>query len=271
MTELALRFLVAAVGIPLVVASISAGGLWFVALTVVLAVVGTGEVLWLLRRAGCRPLWAPALIAAIAPLADVVVAPGRLLLPLLTVALVLGLVGLLLRAERRDALRDWGVTLAAGLYLGLPLGHGLLLRALDGGAYLLLIVVAAAWAGDTVAYAGGSFFGRHRLAPSLSPRKTVEGAIGGVLAAAVATAVGGLLAPVEIRLAMPWSLAALLGYGALLGVAGVVGDLAESLLKRQVGAKDSSSLIPGHGGLLDRLDSILFCLVVGYWCSTILW
>jgi phosphatidate cytidylyltransferase len=115
----------------------------------------------------------------------------------------------------------------------------------------VLIVVLATWAGDSAAYLSGRAFGRHKLAPVVSPGKTVEGAIGGLLASvlvgAAVFAVSGVL-PV-------WAGAVA---GAGIGVCGQLGDLSESFLKRQAGVKDSGHLIPGHGGMLDRVDALLF-------------
>src|SRR5581483_6878341 len=119
--------------------------------------------------------------------------------------------------------------------------------------------VGVTWAGETAAYAVGSSVGRHRLAPVISPRKTVEGAAA-QLAASIVTAVllAGWLLP-----AWPAWTAALAG--ALLGVVGQVGDLAESVMKRSVGRKDTGGIIPGHGGMLDRIDGLLFNVAAFYY------
>jgi phosphatidate cytidylyltransferase len=120
-----------------------------------------------------------------------------------------------------------------------------------GGMAWVLAVVLSTWAGDSAAYLAGRTFGRHRLAPAVSPGKTIEGAVGGLLAAVlVSTAVFGVSG------ALPAWAGALVGAG--LGVCGQLGDLSESFLKRQAGVKDSGDLIPGHGGMLDRVDALLF-------------
>jgi phosphatidate cytidylyltransferase len=121
-----------------------------------------------------------------------------------------------------------------------------------------LLPLALTWIGDTCAMAAGTLLGGPKLAPVLSPRKTWAGAVGGTAGAIVAALlIGRLILPrVGVHLGV-WVLATV---GAVLAVAGQVGDVAESLLKREVGVKDSSALIPGHGGVLDRLDSLYFVI-----------
>jgi phosphatidate cytidylyltransferase len=126
------------------------------------------------------------------------------------------------------------------------------------GAGQMLVLFAVVWAGDSAAYFGGRTFGRHLLAPRVSPKKTVEGAIAGLLGSVIGGTLIGLW-----RLGGPWS--ALLAITALTAIAGQIGDLAESALKRSAGVKDSSSILPGHGGILDRLDSLLFAAPVFFW------
>src|SRR5207247_2085062 len=114
------------------------------------------------------------------------------------------------------------------------------------------------WAGDSAAYYGGKALGRRALAPDISPRKTVEGAIAGLIASVIAGVVFGIS---MLREAPPRLLAA----SVVAAIAGQIGDLAESALKRSAGVKDSSSLLPGHGGMLDRVDSLLFAAPVFFW------
>ena len=120
------------------------------------------------------------------------------------------------------------------------------------GLGLSLGAIFCTWAADTGAYFAGRAFGRHKLYPKISPGKTVEGAIGGL-----ASAVGAAFL-IRFLFDVPMEAAYTAGMGAVAGVAGVIGDLSESLLKRSVGAKDSSRLIPGHGGVLDRFDGVMF-------------
>ena len=146
-----------------------------------------------------------------------------------------------------------GVAMMGPLYVGLPLGALASIRAFSGPAAVLWLIIVVT-VSDSAQYYTGRLAGRHKLAPVVSPGKTVEGAIGGVIAATIAGAVAG---PRLVE-AAPLTMATGALVGALVAAFGILGDLFESLLKRSAGAKDSSSLIPGHGGVLDRLDSYLF-------------
>lgn len=148
-------------------------------------------------------------------------------------------------------------TLAGAMYIGLPLGALAAIRTRHGAAALLVLFLSTV-VSDTAQYYAGRSFGHRQLSPAISPKKTVEGAVGGVIAtAAVLPWLGG------------WGLPGAGGFalalvGAALAVIGIVGDLFESQLKRSAGMKDSSALLPGHGGVLDRVDSLLFTGAVFY-------
>lgn len=165
--------------------------------------------------------------------------------------------------DLKGSLVESAVLVFGVLYVALTLGHLLLTRALAGGEFLILFVVLVTWAGDTGAYYTGTSLGRRRLAPAISPNKTVEGLIGGV-AVALAAAMGA-----GMWLLPSFSVADCLATGLLLSMAGVVGDLVESALKRSAGVKDSGALIPAHGGMLDRLDSMLFAAPAFYYYVTL--
>jgi phosphatidate cytidylyltransferase len=152
-------------------------------------------------------------------------------------------------------------TLLGLIYVGWLLGYAVWLHASLNGAALVLFLVGVTWAGESAAYAVGSAIGRHRLAPRISPGKTVEGAL-----AQFGTSVGAalVLAPWLLPECAPARAAVA---GALIGSLGQIGDLAESVMKRSAGVKDASDLIPGHGGLLDRIDSLLFTAPAFYYYS----
>ncbi len=149
-------------------------------------------------------------------------------------------------------------------YLPFLFSHLLLLWDLDGGRALVAMVFLVAWGGDAFAYYTGRAWGQHKLAPAISPNKTVEGSIGGVVGAGIFAL---LLAGTGL---VPLSWQSLVLLGMLANVAGQLGDLFESYLKRLGGSKDSGCLIPGHGGLLDRLDSILFAGPLLYYGALLL-
>ncbi len=156
-----------------------------------------------------------------------------------------------------------GLTLGGALYVGGLLGYAPLLAGLPegagraGGTAWLLVVVLGTASCDTGAYLVGSAIGRHKMIPHISPGKTWEGLAGGTL--------GSIVAAVALSGLLRLSLAQAVLLGLLVCIAAVAGDLCESLLKRAVGVKDSGHLIPGHGGILDRVDSILFVLLAVYW------
>ncbi|MDR2400565.1 MAG: phosphatidate cytidylyltransferase [Deferribacteraceae bacterium] len=137
-----------------------------------------------------------------------------------------------------------------------------LIRNLEGGGWWILLLLAAIWVSDICAYYVGKNFGRHRITPNISPKKTLEGFIAGFIGGILgAGAFYYFLIPSEYTTLKSWQLAILL---VDLVIAGIFGDLFESLLKRNAGVKDSGNVIPGHGGMLDRIDSILFAAPIAY-------
>jgi len=170
---------------------------------------------------------------------------------------------LLSTRELKQGLEDSAVVIFGVVYVALTLGYLLLTRALPGGEFLIFFVFLVTWAADTGAYYVGTSLGRHQLAPVVSPNKTVEGLIGGLVLALGAA----LLA--RIWFLPSFGVTDCLVAGAVLTLAGVMGDLAESALKRSAGVKDSGVVIPGHGGMLDRLDSLLFTAPVFYYYVTL--
>ncbi len=183
------------------------------------------------------------------------------------VVLVLGaFVWQVLERDREDALRRLSVTLLFGLWTGFLGSFAVLLvtRA-EAGVVAVLAVVGAAIFSDIGGYAFGVALGRNKLAPSISPGKTWEGFVGGVL---LATLAGALLLPL-LDAGFDWQLGAIIG--AACALAAVLGDLLESLIKRDLGVKDLGGLLPGHGGILDRVDGILLALPVGYFLLELLY
>jgi phosphatidate cytidylyltransferase len=275
---LAQRMLTVIIGGPLVIAVAVIGEPWLSLMIGAAVIVGLFELSALLVGANLiRRRWvviaggtsmAVALLAVLAPL-PVLAAE---LSPALVGAIVAGLLMALGLAaldadEPRQAMIEWGSSLFGSLYIGLllptiaVLGHlsladGDSLTALgpwtiSSGTAWLFLLLAIVWSFDSAAYLGGRAFGRRKLAPRVSPGKTIEGVVAGAMAAAIA---GALAGAAWLDLA-PWLGLVL---GATVGLIGQAGDLMESLIKRAAGAKDSGALFPGHGGLLDRVDSLLF-------------
>jgi phosphatidate cytidylyltransferase len=180
---------------------------------------------------------------------------------LLTSAVALSLFWLLVRPKKEGAFLGWAWTIAGILYIGWLLSHLVALRGLDDGRNWVFLALLATFGSDTAAYFAGRALGKHKLAPSISPGKTWEGTIAGILGAII----------ISLLFTLPWPLGLPLGYGQavvlglLISVFGQLGDLVESLLKRNMGVKDSGKLLPGHGGALDRIDSVVFAGVVVYY------
>jgi phosphatidate cytidylyltransferase len=189
-------------------------------------------------------------------------------MPTPELVLVLG-VGLICSAplwtSGRPQVESTANTLFGAIYVGWLLGYAIWLQGRVDGPQLVLFLVGVTWAGESAAYLVGSSVGRHRIAPILSPRKTVEGAIAQIL-----VSIAGALA-LAAWLLPGCGLVGAAGAGALLGVIGQVGDLAESAIKRSIGTKDTGGLIPGHGGMLDRIDSLLFNAPALYLYSLYAW
>lgn len=188
--------------------------------------------------------------------------PGLVVPSLLATLIAIISVPLFSRAPLEQSLKNGAMTLFGVLYLGLTLGPLSMTRLLPLGEWLIFFLLLVTWASDTGAYYVGTLYGRHRLAPTISPKKTYEGLVGGLI--------GAILAAYAVRW---WFLPELSGLdclvlATLLTITGLWGDLTESAMKRSVGIKDSGGILPGHGGMLDRLDSLLFTAPAFYYYVT---
>ncbi|MCL6647085.1 MAG: phosphatidate cytidylyltransferase [Chloroflexi bacterium] len=262
-----LRLLSALVLIPIPVAAGWFGEPWTSLVVGVSVAAAAYEFGLLAERAGCHPLrWAVLLLAlAFFAAASLEANTGRSVVGLvLAGAVILVLAGRLLRRQATTAFADWGVTLGGAIWTGWLLSHFILLRALPDGRSWVILALLLTFASDTAAYAIGRWWGRHPLAPAISPAKTVEGALGALLL----TLLVALALSVILGLAISPLAAVLLGLAASLGAQ--LGDLAESAVKRAAQVKDASMLIPGHGGVLDRIDSLAVVAVVLYFLYPLL-
>jgi phosphatidate cytidylyltransferase len=275
-TELAHRVIVAAIGVPFAVFVIYVGG-WLLAIVLAaVAIVGAREFYALAARQQVRAFgWAGAaaaagfvLVAAGVPGAHY--SAGYFWILALALALVLVTMAIWARGVDGQPLTAAAVTLFGAVFVGGTLACAMFLRHLPqpGAAHwlgpaLVAYPLALTWIGDSAAYFVGRKWGRRRLAPSVSPGKTVAGALASLVGATVAGALFALFV-FDAWLGAPigW-LAGALG-GLVISVVAQIGDLAESLLKREAGVKDSGRLLPGHGGALDRFDALFFSLPAAY-------
>lgn len=257
------------------------GGPIFALVWAIICAVGYREFIGLASHGPRLPVipWIGYVVIGGAAIAPFVEPELGLVLLLITIAVWFPLVGGILRPGD-GTFEGWALTIAGTLYLSLPSYSGIALRARDdssAAAWLdsladaasmgwssaprglgwFLFVLLVTWIGDTAAYLIGRQFGSRPLIPSISPKKTFEGSLGGLLGAAVT----GIMAAALFGLDIHPLLAA--GAGLTIGCLGQIGDLGESLLKRQVGVKDSGNLIPGHGGMLDRIDATLLTMPAG--------
>lgn len=183
-----------------------------------------------------------------------------LFMPALFISLI-GFILLSLKYHKRfgHILLFMGFSSFGALYIGLCLAHMILIRYLPEGASWLLVMTAITAGGDTGAYYIGSNFGKRKLCPEISPGKTIEGAIGGILSGSIAAVAMGLL------LLPDFNPLKILSTALILSVVSIIGDIAESVIKRSAGVKDSSALLFGHGGILDRIDGMLITAPVLYY------
>lgn len=257
------RVISAAILVPVVGAAVYVGGLFYLGLVLLVAMLAGWEYLAMMRSTGA----ATSAILGLGLIALLIVdaqwpalsahrwAPQAVVLATLTLYVF--------RANGAGSLTGWGLTVAGGVYLGYSLAHLVRLRGGPDGALWVALALLGTWITDTGAYFVGRTVGRRPFFPKISPKKTLEGAIGGLVTGVVAVTLLG---------AWWLDLSAVNGalLGALLALGATFGDLAESVLKRQVGIKDSGNLIPGHGGMLDRVDSLLFVVPIVYYYTVAL-
>jgi phosphatidate cytidylyltransferase len=252
------RVLSAIVLLPIVLATI-----WFLppwgtlALALVALVLAFFEYVTMAEQLGARIYSLVSLVATIAAAVAMATPGAPIDIVFISSLIVIG--GLTVGAGEPGAarLRDASASLLPLVYLGIPIGSLVAVRA-SAGREAVVVLIAILVLSDTGQYYAGRAFGRHRLAPTISPKKTIEGAVGGLVVGTLTTVVLGVVW-------LPGVPATALAFlGAALVALGIVGDLFESMLKRSAGVKDSSHLIPGHGGILDRIDSWLFAAPVYY-------
>lgn len=266
------RTLVTVVLLPIGLAAIVAGGPWFALLVALILALAAREYAGLFQSGGLRAATALVIAGVLAVVASRYLYGFEKDTAVFTALVMLSLVWHLRAYEvgRNEAGSDFAATLSGIFYIGLLGSYMLALRALPDGEWWLLLTLPSVWLADSAAYFLGTKYGKHRLAPRLSPKKSWEGYFSGVVFGALG---GPLLLLLYRNLGLPerevfnFTNAALLGLA--MGLLPTLGDLGESMIKRQVGVKDSGTLLPGHGGMFDRIDSWLWALPIGYYL--ILW
>ena len=261
-----IRSLIAVIFGPLIILAALQGGLWWLAFITLVVVLSVWEFYGLVLRKQSLAYRMPGLVCALALVLSLFWYQVRLILPIILIFFVWVQFTALYR-RRGSPVMDIPATTFPALYYPLSFGSFILIRELPAarfgldsspaGGWILLLIFSI-WICDTAAYIGGSYLGRHKLMPRISPNKTIEGSV-----------LGFLFALLTAWLCHHWFVKGLLlqdslFIGAIGGILGQYGDLFESMLKRDVEVKDSSNLIPGHGGILDRFDSLTITAPVVY-------
>jgi len=266
---LAQRLITAAIGIPVILGVILLGGALYTAVAALILAIAALEFVHALSPlvdadAQPRPLWQPrpaALIAAVGAAAMAVTADEGFdeWTAVLIGAIGVGLLFGVSTGDSRRGMGEWLGIVAALAYVGFLGSYVVFLRDLDDDGHWMLLALLGTWVTDTFAYGTGKLIGSHKMAPRVSPGKTWEGTAGALA--------GGFAGVVVLNwvLDLPVSTGEAALLGLMLPALAVAADLGESMLKRGVGVKDTSELVPGHGGFLDRLDSVLFTVPLVYY------
>jgi phosphatidate cytidylyltransferase len=250
------RVLVALVGLPLVLVIVWAGGWWLFALAGVVAILALHEYALMIRS--LRPVILAAYAGALLSLVGAHLAGLEWTVAGFLSTIVFAFLLHWIATTRQSATVAIASTVLGAAWIGLCLAHLLLLRQIPKGELATFTVLLAVWAGDTGAFFAGRLIGRHKLAPALSPGKTWEGFLFG-------TAATIFVAFVALYKADYLSIGQSIVLGAVIAIAAPLGDLFESALKRDMQVKDSGRLLAAHGGVLDRIDSVLFAVVASYY------
>jgi phosphatidate cytidylyltransferase len=259
------RALSALVLAPIAALIVWAGGWWFFTAIAVIAMLGGFEFSQLMRQGDYAPTTIFVLAIAGVSLLAAQFPSLNIIQPGLTMLLLLSISWQLFRSQDDIPTTNWALTAAGGLYVGWLSANAIRLRGLapnEVGLAWMVLALLITWGGDSAAYFVGRAVGRHKFWPRLSPRKTWEGVFAGIIGCLL---IGALVGYVAMRLTGAIGPIHGLAVGLLAGIVGPFGDLAVSMMKRQVNTKDSGQLIPGHGGVLDRTDSLLFIVATTYY------
>jgi len=261
------RIITSIVCIPILIAVIWFGNPFFAIAISILAVIGGVEFYRMCSRLNAKPLmYAGNTVICLLCLSPLInyIGPGNinldtLRLLLIVVVMIFSLILLLFRRREDRALNNWVWTIAGILYIGLMFSYWTEIPNIDRGTFWLYWLILTIMATDVGAYFTGRAIGKHLMAPNISPKKTWEGSGGGILASVIAAVV------LSYVLSMPVSIWETVVLAIIISIIAQAGDLIESLLKRNAGVKDSGSFFPGHGGVLDRLDSYILIGPIMYY------
>jgi len=263
-----LKRTIAAIFLALIsIPAVLAGGVFYFLIITLLLSIAAWEFGRLFAKVGYHPA-SPLLVGGVFFILTTRTFFPDLMPAALTISVLLAMTWHLLDYEngRDHAGTDFTITVAGVVYLGWVGSHLIDLRNLENGLWWFFLVMPSVWLADSFAYFVGVRFGRHRMSPRLSPKKSWEGYWGGVFFGTLGALVLAIVFTRLELLTLPWWKGAALG--AALSVLTTLGDLGESMLKRQAGVKDSGQIIPGHGGVLDRIDSWLWGAALGYFLIT---
>jgi phosphatidate cytidylyltransferase len=259
MSSLWSRILISVVGIPVVLWLVYLGGWWLFALVLAAAFVALHELYWMTRT--LRPVVLAGYLGALGAILGAQMGGPEWALAGFMSTLALAFIFKGVAGTRQSTAVSVSVTVLGVGWIGLGLAHAVLLRDIpEHGILAAFAVLLAVWAGDSAAFLFGMLFGRHKLAPTVSPGKTWEGLIGGTVAT-----IGAIFFAFYQEKADFLSIPEMLALGVVIAVVAPLGDLFESALKRDMEVKDSSRLLAGHGGVLDRVDALLFSWVAAYY------
>ena len=264
------RIITAIIAIPIALFLIRMGGVLYAAGVTVLAYVGWRELRNMLVGAGDKIYAITGCLPVIALVIAAAVSGDKTILPILVISVIAIMLDTLFHYRDGRWISETALGFFGVMYVGVLFAHFVFLRNLTGKVYsagfmgqlslgeaLLWTVMFGTWASDTFAYFTGSLLGRHKLCPSISPNKTIEGFVGGI--------VGTMLSVTGLGVLFSFPLLPMAGLGLCIALIATLGDLVESVIKRATGIKDSGSLIPGHGGILDRFDSVMFTVPFVYY------
>jgi phosphatidate cytidylyltransferase len=246
--------------VPVLLAAVWFGNPWLSIVVAIFALLGAFEFYRLSSFAGWQPFTFLGTVFVLLFILNAHWGDGRTTLFLISVVVILSLIRLLWCTDKEKAFTNWAWTIGGVFYIGWTMSHFILLRELDDGRSWVLVALLVTFASDTSAFFVGRAWGRKRMAPAISPSKTWEGAAAGIIGAIIAVVILAVVMGLDG-----------IGHGGLIilgffiSVFAQLGDLAESMLKRTAGVKEAGKIIPGHGGILDRLDSLIFTVVLVYY------